>query len=143
MVNSEVSGVPRLGGQVARLNEFAYSGGVYCDIWVGWWDKGHGGGEGAEKVSLSRTTSIPLTWPHVGSLESTESTQVTGKDTQGSILGNQFYTPPSCPPSPVIRSSKVNSRDGQSCAIRTFYRSMVCMFPELSPETLPWSYRGS
>lgn len=76
--------IERLDGEVTRLGEFAYSGGEYCEVWVGRWRKGGrqlGREEDyAEKVSLGTTTTTLLTWPFVDCFEGFESTQVTRED---------------------------------------------------------------
>jgi len=76
-----VPGVDRLDGKVARLGEHAYSGGEYCEVWLGRWEKRGYSRVVTEKVSLSLATAIPLMWFLVGRLENTESTQVARPDT--------------------------------------------------------------
>lgn len=66
--------IRRLDGEITRLEDIAFAGGTYCEVWVGRWVKG--GGED-EKVSLSLTTSVLLKKFFLGSLESTSHTQIT------------------------------------------------------------------
>ena len=73
----EMQPVKRLDGEVTRLEDMAFAGGTYCEVWVGQWARG--GGE-VEKVSMSLTTSILLTKLFVGSLENTSHTQITRED---------------------------------------------------------------
>jgi len=82
----EIPLVKRLDGEVTRLGEIAFAGGMYCEVWVGRWEKGSREGTGGEKVdvekvSLSLATSILLTRVVIGGLESTSNTQVTGEGT--------------------------------------------------------------
>lgn len=72
--------VKRLDGEVKREGEMAFSGGMYCEVWIGIWEKGSGekgredasgdkvgdkgmDGKGVdfEKVRLCLTTSVLLT----------------------------------------------------------------------------------
>ena len=60
--------VKRLNGEVTRRGELPYAGGTYCEVWIGYWNKG--GREEVwrekadpEKVGLSFTTSILLKLP--------------------------------------------------------------------------------
>ena len=71
---SEAPSIRRLDGEITRLEDIAFAGGTYCEVWVGRWVKG--GGED-EKVSLSLNTSVLLIKLFLGSLESTSHTQVT------------------------------------------------------------------
>jgi hypothetical protein len=73
----EAPPVKRLDGEVTRLGTISFSGGTYCEVWVGQWVKGGGAKVEVEKVSLSLTTSILLMELFVGSLESTSHTHVT------------------------------------------------------------------
>jgi len=75
--------VKRLDGEVTSIGDIAFAGGMYCEVWVGRWEKGGREGIGeekvdVEKVSLSLTTPILLIWLVIGGLESTSNTQVTG-----------------------------------------------------------------
>ena len=72
--------VKQLNGEVTRIGDIAFGGGMYCEVWEGEWRKG-GGGKGnggesvkVEKVSLSLAISILLIGL-VGGLESTSNTQ--------------------------------------------------------------------
>jgi len=58
----------RLDGEVTRLRETPFARGTYFEVWEGQWVKT---GEEVEKVSLSPATSILLTGPVTGGLEST------------------------------------------------------------------------
>jgi heat shock protein HslJ len=55
----EVPPVKRLDGEVVRQGETAFTGGMYCEVWVGQWEKG-GGKLDPEKVSLSLNAPILL-----------------------------------------------------------------------------------
>ena len=47
------SHIKRLDGEVERLGEHAYSGGVYCEVWIGQWKRwGEGEVVAVEKVTL-------------------------------------------------------------------------------------------
>ena len=51
---SEVPPVKRLDGEVTRLGDIPFAGGLYCEVWVGRWEKGSEVGRErteAEKVS--------------------------------------------------------------------------------------------
>jgi hypothetical protein len=65
---NETPPVRRLDGEVTRNGETPFTGGTYCDVWVGRWVRP---GSGEEKVSLSLTTFILLTGLFVGGLEGT------------------------------------------------------------------------
>lgn len=73
---NEVPSIKRLDGEITRLEDIAFAGGTYCEVWVGRWVKGSGE---VEKVSLSLTTVFLLIKLFLGSLESTSRTQVTGE----------------------------------------------------------------
>ena len=80
---NEAPPVKRLDKEVTRLGEIAFAGGMYCEVWVGRWEKGggeRGSGEGVggeksgdkgaggekgdvEKVNLNLITFILLISP--------------------------------------------------------------------------------
>ena len=70
---NEARRIERLDGQVTKIIERPYAGGPVCEVWEGQWVKQNGEGRrgGVEKVSLSLTTSIPLTGHSLGRLENT------------------------------------------------------------------------
>ena len=53
--------VKRLDGQVTRIGDIAFAGGMYCDVWVGEWKKSGGGkGNGGENVEVEK-----VRWPEL------------------------------------------------------------------------------
>ena len=70
---NEAPPVKRLDGEVTRLEEIAFAGGTYCEVWVGRWEK-RGGEVGGEKVGLSFAVFVLLTFSLAGGLESTPDT---------------------------------------------------------------------
>ena len=74
---NEAPSFKRLDGEVTKLEDIAFAGGTYYEVWVGRWVKGGGEKAEVEKVSLSLTTSVLLIKLFVGSFESTSHTQVT------------------------------------------------------------------
>jgi len=89
---NEAPPVKQLDGEVVKLEEIGFGGGVYCEVWEGRWEKGRGegidgekaGDKGVrgekvdvEKVSLSLTAFILLKWLFIGGLESAPNTQIT------------------------------------------------------------------
>ncbi|KAF9649126.1 kinase-like protein [Thelephora ganbajun] len=55
------SPVKQLDGEVTRLGEVALAGGMYCEVWIGRWEKGGGEKTDVEKVALKalRTLKSP------------------------------------------------------------------------------------
>ena len=85
--------VKRLDGEVTRRGEedIPFSGGTYCEVWVGLWEKRNGEKVEAEKVSLSLVISILLIALSVGGLESTSNSQFTRGGAYGSAFPNCLY----------------------------------------------------
>lgn len=72
-----------LNGEVTRQEETPFTKGVYCEVWIGRWEKGRGGADGkmagAEKVGVTLTTQYPADQLLLGDLESTSNTQAAGE----------------------------------------------------------------
>lgn len=89
----EAPPVRQLDGAVTRLGSIPFSGGTYCEVWMGQWAKGghmDGGrgdvGEGqvkVEKVKLRLVTPTPLKQLFVGGLENGSGPRITGEGAQG------------------------------------------------------------
>lgn len=77
----EAPPIKRLDGEVTVVDEMAFGGGEYCEVWVGQWTKGGGEKAEVEKVSLSPATPIPLIALFVGGLENTSNTHATRGNT--------------------------------------------------------------
>ncbi|KAF9653023.1 kinase-like protein [Thelephora ganbajun] len=58
---NEAPPVKRLDGEVTRLGEIAFAGGLCCEVWIGRWEKGGGEKVDVEKVALKalRTLKSP------------------------------------------------------------------------------------
>ena len=90
--------VKRLDGEVTKRGEedIPFSGGTYCEVWVGLWEKRSGEKVEAEKVSLSLVISILLIALSVGGLESTPNGHVARDGAYGSAFPNCLYAAYSC-----------------------------------------------
>ena len=93
--DGQVPPVNRLNGEVTRLGEIAFAGGTYCEIWQGKWETDKDKGDG-EKVRLSLTVCILLTWLLVGVLENTSNAQVIREGAEGSTAVGRLCAACSC-----------------------------------------------
>ena len=95
---NEAPPVKRLDGEVTRegQEDLPFSGGTYCEVWIGRWEKRSGEKVEVEKVSLSPVTSILLMGLSVGGLESNPNNGATRDGAYGSAFVNCLYATCSC-----------------------------------------------
>ena len=136
-VKVEAPPTKRLDGEVGNPGRNQFSGGRYCEVWVGEWEEGGGGKADAEKVRLRFITpTLVLIWFSAGGLESTSNSQVRegAQGRQGSNF-THYKLPPRrllTYPSLAIRNSLTTS-----WTLKTPFRSMVCTSSGLSHRKVP------
>lgn len=132
--------VKRLDGEVTRGEERPIAGGMYCDVWIGYWKKSSGeetgagrvyaneaDGEKTETEKVSSTLLLPFCRRNsfqvaLKVLRMQKSPEKMLKVCSLSILPRISLSPPYS-----SRNLNVSSQNGQSWVIRTFCRFMVCV----------------